>query len=121
MSALLKQICVLLSVCFAGQLLAVFIPLPASVLAMLLLFLMLWSGILKPGHIEKLGDWLMQNMAFFFLPACVMAFGYLDIIGKNLIAIAVISVVSTVITFAATAFTVRGLTKLTGRKGERRD
>ena len=111
----------LLTVCFAGQLAAAFIPLPASVLAMLLLFVLLWSGLLKPEKIERLGDWLMQNMAFFFLPACVMAFGYLDVIGQNLVAIAVISVVSTVITFAATAFTVRALRSLLQKKGGSHD
>ena len=110
--SLLWQIGLLLGACLAGQVLALLLPLPASVLAMLLVLLFLCMGLFKHHHLDKVEHFLMQNMAFFFVPACVNVFSYLDVIGKNFVAIFVISIVSTVVTFVVTALTVRGLRKL---------
>lgn len=116
---LLAQIAILLGVCLSGELLAAVLPFPfpSSVLAMLLMLLLLAVGVLKVRHVEGVTNFLMQNMAFFFVPLCVNILAYLEIIRANMIAILVICVVSTFLTFAATAFTVRGLMKLTRKRG----
>lgn len=116
--ALLWQIGILLAVCLLGQGLALFLPLPGSVLAMLLVLLFLCLGVLKIRQMDKVTDFLMQNMAFFFVPACVNVFSYLDVIGKNFVAIVAIAILSTIFTFVTTAFTVRGLSRLVNKGGK---
>lgn len=117
---LLAQIAILLGVCLSGELLASLLPFsfPSSVIAMLLMLLLLATGVLKLRHVEGVTNFLMQNMAFFFVPLCVNILAYLEIISANMVAILVICFVSTFLTFVTTAFTVRGLMKLTRKKGE---
>lgn len=115
---LLWQIGILFGCCVLGTAASAVVPLPASVLSMLLLLLALATKGLKARHVENAADFLVQNMAFFFVPVCVNVLSYLDVIGANLLAILIISIVSTVLTFAATAFTVRALTRLVRTKKE---
>ena len=63
-------------------------------------------------HIREKSDFLLSNMAFFFIPAGVSMINYLDILIENLVPILVISVVSTFITFIAAALSIRLTLKL---------
>ena len=67
------QIGVVFGVCLIGEAAACFLPFPfpASVLSMILLFLLLCLKVLKIDHIRQKADFLLQNMAFFFIPAGV--------------------------------------------------
>ncbi|MFQ9846524.1 MAG: CidA/LrgA family protein [[Clostridium] leptum] len=64
------QIGVVFGVCLIGEAAACFLPFPfpASVLSMILLFLLLCLKVLKIDHIRQKADFLLQNMAFFFIP-----------------------------------------------------
>ena len=87
------------------------IAFPASVIAMVLLLLLLLSGVLRVDHIREKSDFLLSNMAFFFIPAGVSVINYFDVLASALLPLLVICVVSTVLTFAVTAYAVR-LTRL---------
>ena len=65
------QIGVIFAVCWFSQLIeaALPVPFPASVIGMLLLLALLATGLLKIEHIREKADFLLANMAFFFLPA----------------------------------------------------
>ena len=69
------QIGVIFAVCWFSQLIeaALPVPFPASVIGMLLLLALLATGLLKIEHIREKADFLLANMAFFFLP--VITFG----------------------------------------------
>ena len=71
--AILTQIGVVLGVCLVGELVAQVLPFPfpSSVIAMVLLFVLLCAKVIKPHHIRQKGDFLLKNMAFFFIPAGV--------------------------------------------------
>ena len=71
---------------------------PASVIGMLLLFICLLTGILKIEHIQEKADFLLENMAFFFVPAGVSIINYFDVLKSTWIQLVVICVISTVIT-----------------------
>ena len=62
-------------------------------------------------------DFLLANMAFFFIPAGVNVINYLDILKASWLPLLVICLVTTVITFAATAFSIRLTVYLLRRKG----
>ena len=84
---------------------------------MLLLLICLLAGILKVEHIREKSNFLLANMAFFFIPAGVNVINYLDILKASWLPLLVICLVTTVITFAATAFSIRLTVYLLRRKG----
>ena len=119
--SILWQVGILFSICLAAQGIAALLPFafPASVLAMLLVFLLLLSGIIRIRHIKELATWFSQNMGFLFVPACVEVMDYFDLIAENLIPILVIGVVTTLLVFAVTGWTVKALMRLQQRREEK--
>ena len=74
---------------------------------MVLLLILLLVRALKVDHIREKSDFLLSNMAFFFIPAGVSIINYFDILASNLIPLLVICLVSTLLTFAVTVWAVR--------------
>lgn len=70
---------------------------PGSVLGMLLLFAALSSGVLKERQVADVSHFLLKYMVLFFLPAAVGTMVVWSLISDNIVAIAVASVVSTVL------------------------
>lgn len=107
----LFQIGIVFAVCFAGELLSRIIPLPipASVMSMILLFVLLLLKWIKPRHIERFGDFLLKNMAFFFIPAGVAIIEQFDRLQNYLLPFLLICALTTIITFFATAYTVKAV------------
>ena len=119
---ILTQIGIVLGVCLVGEGISFLLPFPfpGSVIGMILLFLLLFLGILRPDHIAQKSDFLLKNMAFFFIPAGVgilESFGALR--GRFLILIGICAL-TTLLTFAASAFTVRGVMALQAALERRR-
>lgn len=70
---MLKQFSIILSIYFLGEGLqkAFNLPVPGNVLGMLILFFGLYAGVVKLEMIDRASDFLLDNLAFFFLPAGV--------------------------------------------------
>ena len=108
------QVGIVLAVCLAGELISMVLPLPipTSVLSMILLFILLLTKIVRVRHIEMFGDFLLKNMAFFFIPAGVAIMEQFDLLKSNLVPFLLICVISTLVTFFVTAYTVKGVMAL---------
>ena len=91
-------------------------PLPASVIAMLILLVLLAVRALRPEHVQEKSDFLLGNLQFFFIPATVGIMNYVDVLRENLVVLPVICAVSTVATFAVTAATVTFTNRLLNRR-----
>lgn len=116
---IIKQIGIIFLICWISEVIEAVLPFafPASVIGLILLLACLLSGLLKIHHVQEKSDFLLSNMAFFFIPAGVSMMNYLDILKSNLIPLLVICVVSTIITFAVTAYSIKlTLTLLHRRK-----
>jgi holin-like protein len=74
---------------------------------MVLLFILLVMRLLRVEHIQQKSDFLLSNMSFFFIPASVNIINYFDILKNSIVQILIICVCSTVLTFAATAYSIR--------------
>ena len=100
-----RQLAILFGVCLAGNGLAALMPFPfpASVAAMLLLFLLLAFRVLKVESIAKSADFLLGTMAMLFIPATVSILESLDAVRGILLPLIFICVVCTVLTFLAAA------------------
>lgn len=117
---IIKQFGIIFSLCWLATVIEGLLPIafPASVIAMLLLLVCLLAGVLKIDHIREKSDFLLANMAFFFIPAGVNVINYLDILKENWLSLLLICVITTVVTFAATAYSVRlAMRLLSGKKG----
>lgn len=119
----LKQFAILCAFCFAGDLLS--IPLqgkiPGNVLGMILLLLFLSLKWIRESHIYEIGEFLQQNMAFFFLPATLGILEALPQVGSQFGIILLISFLTTFFTAAAAAFTVIFVIRLQNRHRIRRE
>ena len=91
-------------------------PFPASVISLLLLLALLVLKAVKVDHIREKADFLLGNLSFFFVPVSVSFMNYVDVVRDNAAAFFTICVVSTVLCFAVTAWTVQ----LTSRLLEKR-
>lgn len=84
-----NQIGILLGIWAAGevvsQLIKNFINIPGSIIGMVILFLLLEFKIISEEKIKDLADFLLDNMALFFIPAGVSLIQSLGLIKENAI------------------------------------
>lgn len=119
---IMAQAAIIFGLCLLSEGLAALIPVafPASVIALLLLGLLLFTGVLKPQHIQKFSAFLIANMAFFFLPSCVEVVEHAPAILRQLLPFALVVVLTTPVVYFVTAWTVQLLIrrgKGAGRRG----
>lgn len=81
------------------------IPLPASIVGMLILIVLLMTKAVKAEQLKSLSDFFNTHMSFFFVPAGVSVMLYLDIIQQNFWPIVVAAAVSTVLVIVFTGWT----------------
>ncbi|OAU95041.1 Antiholin-like protein LrgA [Moraxella catarrhalis] len=79
---ILKAIMIVFGCLFLGQVIVGLfdLPLPPSVVGLILLFLALQVGLVKLATIEKLAKVLMDYLVLLVVPACISIMQYLDII-----------------------------------------
>ncbi|MGX7014922.1 CidA/LrgA family protein [Vagococcus silagei] len=65
---IIKQFFVIFLFSFLGEMLSKLVPIPGSVIGMVLLFLALHFKWVKLSQIEETGNWLVANMGLFFVP-----------------------------------------------------
>ena len=114
----IRQLGVLIACCVAGDALSILLhgALPGNVLGLTLLLLLLIFGPVRMDHVEHSADFLLQNMAFFFLPACLGVLEIFAEIKSEVLAILAVCVLTTFCTAAATAFTVHIALRLQRKK-----
>lgn len=114
---IIKQIAIIFCVCWVSMVIEHFLPFAfsASIIGMILLFFCLLTGLLKIEHIQEKSDFLLSNMAFFFIPAGVSIINYFDVLKSNVWQILLICVITTFVTFGVTAFFIQLTIKLMKR------
>lgn len=71
------------------------VPVPSSIIGMLLLFLSLSLNVVKLSDVEKASDMLVNNLGFFFIPAGIGVMKYFNLITGQWLPIVVALVAST--------------------------
>ena len=108
----MKQLGVLLACCVGGSLLSLLL------LGLTLLLALLIFGAVRLHHVESVADFLLQNMAFFFLPAMLGVLEIWNDIKSEALAILAVCLLTTLCTAAATALTVHIVFRLQHRETE---
>lgn len=100
--AIYKQFMYILSFSFLGEVLSkVFnLPVPGSVIGMLLLFLALQFKVLKVKDVETVGGFLLGNLSILFLPAGVGIMVYFPVIKDTWWLLLIVSLITTAFTVA---------------------
>ena len=93
------------------------LPLPGTITALLLLFLLLKFKILKLEKIENAANFLLLNMTLFFMPPTVKIIDSYDLLEKDLVKIIIIIVVSTFLTMGITGKVVQMMIDYREKKG----
>lgn len=116
----IRQLGVLIACCVAGDALSILLhgALPGNVLGLTLLLLLLIFGPVRMDHVEHSADFLLQNMAFFFLPACLGVLEIFAQIKNEILAMLAVCVLTTLCTAAATALTVHIVFRVQHRESE---
>lgn len=119
--SIVKQIFVVFGVCLVGGALSALspLPVPGSILAMLLLLALLGTGLLKEKSVRELGGFLQKHMVFFFIPAGVSLVADLELLRQSLVPFLVIGAASTFVTFGAAAGAVWLVRRLQRKRSEK--
>ncbi len=95
----LKQFLIILTISFVGEVLKMLLPLPvpASIYGMVILFVLLFTGILKLDAVKDVGKFLIEIMPVMFIPAGVGLMSSWGLLKPLLVPVIVITVVSLVL------------------------
>ena len=110
----LKQLLIILSISFAGEILSHYIPLgiPASIYGMVILFTLLCTGALKLESVREVGKFLVGIMGIMFVPATVGIIDCWNVFSRNLWLYLIVIMVTTIIVMSVSAHVTQSLGKL---------
>lgn len=118
---ILNQLALILGIWAIGEYISSFIQelvvIPGSIIGMIILFLFLQYKIVKIEKIKEVSDFLLDNMAIFFIPAGVSLMSTLDLIKDNIFILLITIVLSTVLVMYVTGIVVE---KMINRKTKER-
>lgn len=116
---LIRALSIIFGCLFAGEALEKYahIPLPGSILGLIMLTILLQTHVVKAAWIEEVSRTLIQYMGFFFIPPGVGLISYLALIRAEWCPILVSVVISTLLVLISTAVTY----KYFNRRKERRE
>ena len=113
----LKQILIILAFTALGELLSFVIPfpIPAAIYGLVLLFIALLTGLVKPEAIKEVSSFLISILTIFFVAPAVRILEYWGVIGPFAAQIIAICVISTCLVFAVSALVTQRLMKKGGK------
>ncbi|HDC6167417.1 antiholin-like murein hydrolase modulator LrgA [Staphylococcus aureus] len=116
------QVIVIALVLFVSKIIESFmpIPMPASVIGLVLLFVLLCIGAVKLGEVEKVGTTLTNNIGLLFVPAGISVVNSLGVISQAPFLIIGLIIVSTILLLICTGYVTQIIMKVTSRsKGDK--
>ncbi|MDI0263186.1 antiholin-like murein hydrolase modulator LrgA [Staphylococcus aureus] len=116
------QVIVIALVLFVSKIIESFmpIPMPASVIGLVLLFVLLCTSAVKLGEVEKVGTTLTNNIGLLFVPAGISVVNSLGVISQAPFLIIGLIIVSTILLLICTGYVTQIIMKVTSRsKGDK--
>jgi len=106
---LFRQLCIILVICLAGEAINKFfnLPIPGSVIGMIVLLALLSKGIIKLEMIDGIAKFLLDHLALFFVPPGISLINNLDLLRKEWFPILAIILISTIIVIIVTGLTIQ--------------
>lgn len=106
---ILRELAIIMGILFMAHIIQQItnLPIPATVLGMVILLICLLTGIVKLEGIETVSQFFLDHLTFLFLPGGVGLIGSLGIIKDQWIPILIVIIISTALVIAATGLTVQ--------------
>lgn len=116
-----KQFGIIAGVSFAGEVLHELLPfpIPASVYGLVFMVILLVTGVVKLEMIEDTADFFISVMPVFFVPSSVGLMTSFDVMRGNVLYLAIMCVVSTIVVTVVTGTVAQMIIRLT-QKGEKK-
>lgn len=117
---LFREALIILGIYLLGELLesSLNLPIPGNILGMMILFILLCTNIVKVSNISSITDFLLDHLAFFFIPAGVGLMTSIDIIKSTWLQLLVVCLSTTTIIIASTGIVVQSISRKTKVKIE---
>lgn len=108
-SNILLQTGIIFALYLMGEGIATLLPItiPGNILGMLFLFLFLVLKWIKLNQVQTVGRFLLNHMAFLFIPAGVSIVESFELIKDDWFKILIVCILTTLLTFAATGLTAK--------------
>jgi len=105
----LGQIAIITGAYFIGEAIQTLlkIPVPGAVIGLILLFLALYTGLIKVEMVEDVCDFLLSHMSFFFIPAGVALMTNFEMLSGNWIPFFAIIIITTILVWLVTFYVVK--------------
>ena len=115
-----REFIIILVLYFIGELISkIFnIPIPGNIIAMILLFVSLCTGIIKVEKVDDISTFFLDHLSFFFIPAGVGLINSFDSIKSSAIQIIIICIITTIIVMAVTGIIVQFTSNMLAKKKE---
>ena len=112
------QFMIIISISFIGEVLSelINVPIPGAIYGFVLLFLALLFKIIKLEWVKDVGKFFVTILPLMFIPPVAAILGENNL-GDILLPLAIISVISTVTTMAATGHAAQLVAKVKARRG----
>ena len=109
---ILKQVLLIVAFAVVGNIASyglslLHFPFPGSLIGMILLFLFLLTGWVKVGDIHEVGQYFIDNMGIFFVPAAIAILKQIEIISAHWWKLLIILFAAFVISFTCTYWAVK--------------
>lgn len=120
---MLQSFALILVINYACQILVTLaaLPIPGTIVALVVLFVLLASGLLKIESVRQAADVLLANMVILFLPPSLKLIEVYSLFGGQFIRIILLLTLTTILTLIVTAYTVQGIIRLQEVRRERRN
>lgn len=115
---MIKEFIIIFAINYLGTLIsdALKLPIPGTIIGMILFFLLLHFKIIKVEKIERATSFLLLNMTLFFLPPGVKILDNIHYLNGNLIKSILLLVFTTFITMGITGKLVQFMINITEKK-----
>lgn len=115
---LLREMLLVLAIYFVGEFLSkgLHLPLPGNILGMIILLILLCTKIVKVEQVDNVSTFLLDHLAFLFIPAGVGVLNAMNVLDGHIIQLLVIVVTSTMVIMAVTGTIVQTVMKIMDKK-----
>ena len=117
---LFREAIIIFGIYLIGDLISKFLklPIPGNILGMIILLILLCTKVIKIEQIETISNFILDHLAFFFIPAGVGLMSSIGIIKDTWIKLIIVCIVTTIIVIGSTGTIVQFVSrKISKSKG----
>jgi holin-like protein len=105
----------------AGEMLSRVLPVPASLISMVLFFILLMTRAVKADRYGQISALILGNISFFFLPPAILILDSMDIVSGNVLKILIVLILSSVIVMGVSGMVVQLVLRNEEKRGVKSD